>query len=297
MNSQPHSLYGNRVFKWIRRAFAGSPAMRTKNAVALALDILAVNGVTDISIPFATGGRVHLSTKDRMISTIVINTGGFGQPEIANFVNRLSKLGFNPADVLFVNVGANIGMTSRHAYDAGIRKILAIEPDPENFRLLNLNLNALPGASVQMLQIAAGENSGQATLHLDPNNLGAHSLLSRSQSTKETITVSVEPLSALLKTADAFVLFVDAEGFEPQIIRGAGDALTRSCLAVVLEITPAQYSERDADDLIQRLQEFGTEIRLLATGDILPWGEFEKKVKAKTLGYFDIFVLKANLTM
>ena len=45
-----------------------------------------------------------------------------------------------PADLVLMNIDANIGLCSIHAAKKGIKKIILIEPESQNYILLNKNI-------------------------------------------------------------------------------------------------------------------------------------------------------------
>ena len=149
----------NRLFGLGRRLARGSPGLRTKNAVRLALDILEANGIAEIAVRDRFGHEVHLLTGDKTVAAGVIRKGHFTFEVMEALAGVLRQHRLDPAALLFIDAGANIGTSCLNAAQIGFRRILAIEPDPDNFRLLARNLGRLDGAEVR---------AGAPLLELEP---------------------------------------------------------------------------------------------------------------------------------
>ncbi len=86
-----------------------------------------------------------------------------------------------PGEPVLVDVGANIGTTTVMALRRhGFASAVAIEPSPENGRVLRLNvvLNELE-ARVRTIPAAASDEEGQILLDLSSANMGGHRVAGR----------------------------------------------------------------------------------------------------------------------
>jgi FkbM family methyltransferase len=129
-----------------------------------------------------------------------------------------------PADGVFVDVGANVGLytlwAARRLGEKG--RVLALEPNPVVFARLvyNLALNGLEDR-VTALQCGAADREGAFDLHLDPTNLGGGSLTPEAGLEGEVIRVPCRPLLALLaehRLERVDMLKIDVEGAEEQVL-------------------------------------------------------------------------------
>ena len=75
------------------------------------------------------------------------------------------KLPVKRGDVA-LDLGANIGAASRLMLDKGVAKVIAIEPDPTNYRLARRNLARLPAT---VIWAAVGAVTGRMTIWMRPD--------------------------------------------------------------------------------------------------------------------------------
>ncbi len=151
-----------------------------------------------------------------------------------------------------VEVGANIGtgtvsMLIRH----GAKRIVAIEPDPENVRFLKANL-ALNGVEdrVDIHQIALSDSDGVLTLERSSDNSGDHRIrvptphgpdLAGEQQ-RVVIDVPARRLDSLVHAGEldadgVGLVWMDAQGHEAHILAGA-DTLWAAKMPILTEYWP-----------------------------------------------------------
>lgn len=128
-----------------------------------------------------------------------------------------------PADGVFIDIGANIGIYTLWAcqYLSSKGKVLAIEPNPVVFDRLRFNLEANRVSStdwpqVRTMAVAVGDREAVVDLNLDRSNLGGSSLVSHPDS-EDKIQVSSRPLLTLLSICGINridIMKVDIEGAE-----------------------------------------------------------------------------------
>jgi FkbM family methyltransferase len=148
------------------------------------------------------------------------------------------------AERTFIDVGANIGyftcLMGKLAGPSG--KVFAIEPEPQNFALLQQNIKLNHLASVMLFPCALGASEGSAMLGLyKAANRGRHSIVDTKA--KRQIKVPVRTLDDLAKNAGAnskswSLVKIDVEGYEGFVLDGAKDTLPRID-TLVMEYSPA----------------------------------------------------------
>jgi len=141
-----------------------------------------------------------------------------------------------PGD-LFVDIGSNVGSYTILAAGACGARVLAIEPNPATFVHLNDNvrLNDLERL-VQTRNVAAGAATGVLEFSTDLDVLN-HVISETDSAELPRTQVPVETLDSLLAGDAAFLIKIDTEGYETEVIGGALGTLSDPALvAVVMEM-------------------------------------------------------------
>ncbi|HSP71005.1 MAG TPA: FkbM family methyltransferase [Gaiellaceae bacterium] len=147
-------------------------------------------------------------------------------------LEALDRLEIPAERTTFVDVGAHIGTTAIGAARwFGFRSVVAIEPGPENLRLLRANVavNDL-GESVAVVDAAVADRIGVEELVVRRGFGTKHRLAGPRDAGKETVTVPVTSLDGLsasgaIDPACVGMLWLDVEGHELEVLRGAGTVL------------------------------------------------------------------------
>lgn len=151
--------------------------------------------------------------------------------DVQHLVQSFNILGLKQQTIL-LDVGANIGTTGIFAVSQGlVDKCIAFEPEPKNFDLLekNVQLNGLGGQFVLHNVALSHDNADAITFELSPTNYGDHRVrVGEDQGlydevNREVIKVSSDSIDRLLEQEDLqnCVLFMDTQGFEGHVLRGA----------------------------------------------------------------------------
>jgi FkbM family methyltransferase len=158
----------------------------------------------------------------------------------------------SPACQNFIDVGANIGyfscLLSKLAGPSG--KVLAVEPEPHNLKLLEHNLKINQLTNVTVHACALGARDGSATLGLyKPANRGRHSILDTDA--RSTIEVRVRTLDDIAKSSGCgnalwSLVKVDVEGYEGFVLAGAKETFPRM-ESLVMEFSPALLKKGGVD--------------------------------------------------
>jgi FkbM family methyltransferase len=201
------------------------------------------------------GARFLVRTGDGTVGRGLFWKGGRGEftvLEAAMDVLSALDLSDRVAGRTFLDIGANIGTSSIAALLwHGFHDAVACEPEPSNYELLKLNavLNHVDDR-LRALPVAVSSASGTSTLFLTPDNSGGHSVRIAKGSFKSQIadygpTIKVERVSLnelvareLIEPERAGLLWVDVQGHEAQVLKGATALLDRDVPAVI-EYYPA----------------------------------------------------------
>ena len=132
-----------------------------------------------------------------------------------------------PADGVFIDIGANVGI---YAAQAAVKLnrmgvVVAIEANPLVHQRLSFNMQATCEAMkekprVELLNLGVNDQAGTFDLYLDPDNLGASSLLDQ-QSGGGRIQVSCQTLMEVIesqKLSRVDVIKCDIEGAEDRAL-------------------------------------------------------------------------------
>ncbi len=167
-----------------------------------------------------------------------------------------------------VDVGAHVGgyalAASRLAGPSG--RVFALEPDPENFALLEKNLGLNRRANVVALRVAAGARPGKRSFNLadssDSNSFYAHPMAGR----KAVVEVDCVTVDDVARGAKVDVVKIDVEGAEPEVLDGMRETLEGNPgLVLFVEFNPCclRLGGHDPRALLERLRGLGFSMTLL----------------------------------
>lgn len=209
----------------------------------------------DVEVRFDYGGRSFLfghANPDDHIFNIVKKGSTFYEDTLLEALRPHLK----PGD-LVVDAGANVGNHS--LFFAGVCgcRVLAFEPVPQAFEILQRNIarNGL-GDLVTPFRMALGAEAGVAQVDLSAatNNLGSASL------EQGLGDLAVERLDALVTTETPALIKIDTEGWDLAVLRGASGLLSRAHPLVCIEA--------------KTLEEFGEVFDAMSAQCYLPIGVY-----------------------
>jgi FkbM family methyltransferase len=202
-----------------------------------------------------TGGvRYFVSTRDEAVGLGIFAHGSHERQQLES-VSRALASWADTSDPLrgkrFLDIGANIGTSVVEAMASfGCSGGWALEPHPENFKLLRHNLleNGFD-ESVEALEIAASESDGIATLEVARVNMGDHRVRvgdgargAMNESARETIEVPTRSLDSLVADGtvsldEVALAWIDTQGHEAQVLAG-GTCLAKARVPAYVEYWP-----------------------------------------------------------
>jgi FkbM family methyltransferase len=181
----------------------------------------------------------------------IFRKGHFERDHVDRLLAILREEGLLRRQSTLLELGGNIGtQTIYFALSQAFTRIVTVEADPRNFRLLseNIQLNGLQDLIVPV-NCAAGDRCGEIDFYLNQNNHGKSSAL-RQSATDTRISVPVLPVADLLDAANAAVsdvglVWMDIEGYEPVACRSMLALMARKT-PIHMEFTPAFYGRSEA---------------------------------------------------
>jgi FkbM family methyltransferase len=154
---------------------------------------------------------------------------------------------------VYLDVGANIGVTSLALASKRAITIHAFEPDPINFQMLTANLAInCPKHTVSLHQIALGDETGTVAFEVNPTNAGDNRLAGSGRSAMgenrwKRIEVQVRRLDDVVgEISGPIVAKIDAQGAEAKIIAGGYQTLSKAEL-ITLEWYPYLLARTGGD--------------------------------------------------
>jgi FkbM family methyltransferase len=211
------------------------------------------------SITFSTRqGVFTVSLADQLLSKMLYRDREFEldlMREAMAFLRSIDKCSPMRQGTI-IDIGANNGVIAVGALHTGeCERAVAIEPAPENFRLLQHNVvqNGLKDRVI-CVPCAASDRRGEVPFELSATSFGNHrvqvktgaagwSPRSRHESQGRVITVPSDEVDNILSplpeefTRNTAIVWVDVEGYEGYVFRGARRLLSRD-IPVVCEIWP-----------------------------------------------------------
>lgn len=213
---------------------------------------------------------------------------------VGRLLDKLKASGINVEGQTMLEIGANIGThTVYFALTGTFARIVAIEPDPRNFELLeeNVSQNGLE-ALVTRIPMAVSDSEGAIDFFLHPNNHGKSSP-TPGHADDIRITVPAMPIDQLLERAgvsqaEIGLVWMDIEGHETVAARSMQSLFERR-VPVHMEFTADFYGREQAAEFVAFLARFYENCIVFYNDD----GEEARKVADIPLDreQFDILLL------
>ncbi|MDQ6826486.1 MAG: FkbM family methyltransferase [Candidatus Eremiobacteraeota bacterium] len=210
----------------------------------------------------AHGHPFYVDLRDNIISTTIVLTGRWENHE-ATFFRKVVR----PGDFI-LDVGAHVGyFTTLLGSLAGAQgRVAALEPDPENAKLLRTNVAAAGLDSVvRVHEAGAGAARDRLVLYKNPTNRGDHHTYDDNTDGKRTVRAQI-PVDIV--TIDEIVrdwtkvdlIKMDIQGYEGRALKGALDTLARyPDIILATEFWPGGMKRAGSDPLlfVTELHELG----------------------------------------
>lgn len=189
--------------------------------------------------------EVHHDNDAHISKSIELN--GIWEPAETQFIQRSVNKGHT-----FVDVGANIGYFTIVASDlVGDRgKVLAFEPDPENFVLLERNCQINGCTNTSNYPVALSNETVDGALYLSKVNKGDHQIYPSSEE-RHQIPIKMLKGSKLFEDLNLNIDFlkVDTQGAEYQVLQGLLPTVKNSLpqLIIMVEFSPNSMIDTGAN--------------------------------------------------
>ncbi len=157
----------------------------------------------------------------------------------------------NKGDII-IDIGANIGYyTVLFADKVGkTGKVIAIEPDPINFEILQKNIKENKLRNVVAVQAAVGSENKKMILYKSEENLGDHKLWKNGAAiNKEVFCRKLDDLLKDLGYEKIDLIKVDTQGWEPEVFAGAKRTIEKDLPIIFFEYSPVSYKLAKLDQI------------------------------------------------
>ena len=228
-------------------------------------------------------GRYLVESRDMILGRLAFESRGFDEEKLRQVIDRVGVRG------TFVDVGANVGVTTIPAVCRfGYSRVIAVEPSPDNLRLLRavLALNDIADM-VQVVSAAASGERGVMQLELSPDNSGDNRIRMTeddgifAERDRATVDVDVVTLDDLdVDPSDVGLLWIDVQGHEGHVLSGASRLMAQR-VPTVIEYWPYALQRANGLELLHTIivNNFRT-FTDLATGERHPVAAIFKLVEA-----------------
>ncbi len=127
-----------------------------------------------------------------------------------------------------LDCGANVGVFSRYAAEAGAAQVVAFEPDPTTVRALRRNLDSGASRFVNVIDEALWDCETELTLSRDERFSSANSVvILRGDDEQKVPSTTVDKIVTNLGLDRVDFIKMDIEGAEKQALRGARETILK----------------------------------------------------------------------
>lgn len=192
-------------------------------------------------------------------------------PKEKDFFKFLSMLKDGEGDVL--DIGANIGIMTYHlSKELPNSNVVAVEPMPQNFAVLQKVVAKQDLSNVQLKQVAVGEGSGKVTMIL-PDNKGVkmqglshvkHDSIDEWNDGDE-FEVDMIQIDDLAKSRKIQGIKMDVENFEYFALKGAQETITNSKPIVYTEL----WDNENRKKCFALMSELGYEVYVVVANELV----------------------------
>jgi FkbM family methyltransferase len=160
-----------------------------------------------------------------------------------------------------IDIGANIGAFSIVSAHFGAKKILAIEPVQNTFKLLSDNIKKSQFNNIVPLKYAVSKKSGEYIIISSDKESVANSVFNINGEAETVKTITLRDLISKFDNNYQIFLKLDCEGSEYDIILNASQTEMNKIDAIALEIHSEMHPiYKGAEIINEKLKQFGFEV-------------------------------------
>lgn len=156
--------------------------------------------------------------------------GVYERDELEVFFAWMKRAGIDFGGATALDIGANIGNHSLYFSDY-FAHVVSFEPNPRTFRVLSINADLV--GNVTCHNVGLSDRAGEATLSMDPANMGGASI--GGAANLQAQTISLVDLDSLGDLGDVKLVKIDVEGHEYKALSGGRNLLTAKMPIILFE--------------------------------------------------------------
>lgn len=271
-------IYALDVNSWLQHSKAAFALLNSASSGVIyrQLNFAAYRQMTDFVTCTVEGlSYVAPSTDPMRMPHMFVNRVNWSSHEMKRFHELAQKYyGVDDGAGCFLDLGANIGTTGLYFVKklAPNLKLLAFEPDPENFKMhrVNIILNDLD-AVTDLVNCGLSNENAELMFYNNGANPGARGFIKHEQSTP-IASIKVIPLDSYLAekniaAQDVKYIWIDTEGLEAQVMLGAKNLLRENPAPIFVEFNLGAWRKSGCfDELAALLEECYSHFILLDIG-------------------------------
>ena len=213
-------------------------------------------------------GKIHKEFLDLKTRTgITIKIRNIPSTDIHIFTeiwlnNEYSEKGFEikNSDVI-IDIGAHIGLFTLWASQYCKKgKIICVEPEPDNFEILQKNKDKNKILNVKYYNAALSHKSGKIKLSRNEKDSASHSILKKGKNVFEINTITLKNIFEENELSKCDLLKLDCEGSEFEILLNLEGDIYKKIKKICLEYHRNEELKLNENILIQHLKKRNYEI-------------------------------------
>jgi FkbM family methyltransferase len=169
-------------------------------------------------------------------------------------IYSVSSQSVRPGEVV-LDCGANIGVFTREALNAGAKQVIAIEPAAQNLECLRRNLaSEISAGRVIICETGLWDEQCQLTLTIAPHDSGQNTFVEDPRDGYRGPQVAVTTIDRImeeLRLGKVDFIKMDIEGSEQRALIGAGNTLSRYAPRMAIAVEHTANPLENAKKVIQ----------------------------------------------
>ena len=226
-----------------------------------------------------------LAPIDSIILPSILKNGKW-ESHIINIIKKCSKI---KNEYILLDIGANIGLTSRQILNTNIkiRKVFCFEPDSEKIHFINYNLSKYK--NIKIMNYGLGKKNAKIRLYKNIYNFGDTSFLKKTPNFSKAKIKNINNFFSNNLSFNQFPIIYksDTQGMDEEIIFSLKDKFLDKIQIAIIEITNSQIFLKNIQKFNKLIEHFN---KFYCNEKIISKENLVKKIKKKD--EFDLVMIK-----